>query len=294
MIDSIEALIDRLRTASSEVSTSATELSSASDELAATTTQQNAATTQTSTTMEELSATSASIAESMEAIAQQAEDTREALTYADEELQASSERTLVLASRVEEIGGILDLINDIANRTSLLSLNAAIEAARAGEAGSGFTVVADEVRKLADRSKQSAAEIAEIVDGTKAEMNATVMAMEAGSKRMRCGLEQMDAVARGTKQTELTTQQQRAAGGQVVEAMQSISEAARQTTSTAQQIASASARLADIARELERTAASARMRDEAPRDGSAPGAPEPTLPADAREARTPSRAGDRP
>ena len=100
----------------------------------------------------------------------------------------SSERTLALAGRVNDIDALLDLINDIADQTNLLALNAAIEAARAGENGLGFAVVADEVRRLAERSKTSAGDIASIVAAVQGETNATVMAMEKGAKQMQQGL----------------------------------------------------------------------------------------------------------
>ena len=166
---------------------SAAELSASSEELAATTTQQSAAVTQASATTEELASASASIADTVDEVAAQAAETRDNLEQAKADIQASSERTVALAERVNEIGAILTLINEIADQTNLLALNAAIEAARAGEGGRGFAVVAEEVRRLAERSKSSAAEIALITEGVHAETNATVMAMEKGASRCSAG-----------------------------------------------------------------------------------------------------------
>ena len=136
-------------------------------------------------------------------------ETRDNLEQAEADIVLSSERTLVLASRVSDIDALLDLINDIADQTNLLALNAAIEAARAGEHGLGFAVVADEVRRLAERSKASAGDIASIVTAVQGETNATVMAMEKGAKQMQHGLTLLESVTNANGQVRLTTQQGR-------------------------------------------------------------------------------------
>jgi methyl-accepting chemotaxis protein len=123
-------------------------------------------------------------------------------------------------------------------------------------------VVADEVRRLAERSKTSASDIAEIIEGIQAETNATVMAMEKGAKEMQAGLGLLAGVADGTSEVSLTTQQQRSATSQVVETMEQLSEASQQVSDTAGQIAAASAALANLATNLERTAATAAARSE--------------------------------
>jgi methyl-accepting chemotaxis protein len=190
-------------------------------------------------------------------VAAQAAETRDNLEQAEADIQASSERTLALSVRVNEIGSILVLMNEIADQTNLLALNAAIEAARAGESGRGFAVVAEEVRRLAERSKSSAADIAVIADGVHSETNATVMAMEKGAKQMQRGLALLEAVTQATAQVRLTTQQQRSATGQVVETMDQLTDASRQVSATAQQIASASASLAGLAENLGKNASQA-------------------------------------
>ena len=256
----LRALADQSTSASTEVNASAAELSASSEELAATTTQQSAAVTQASATTEELARASASIADTVDEVAAQAAETRDNLEQAEADIQASSERTVALAERVNEIGAILTLINEIADQTNLLALNAAIEAARAGEGGRGFAVVAEEVRRLAERSKSSAAEIALITEGVHAETNATVMAMEKGAKQMQRGLALLEDVAQSTAQVRLTTQQQRSATTQVVETMDQLTDASRQVSATAQQLAGASASLAGLADNLEQTAEAAKDR----------------------------------
>ncbi|MEA2670345.1 MAG: methyl-accepting chemotaxis protein, partial [Chloroflexota bacterium] len=192
-----------------------------------------------------------SVAQTLDEVAAQAEETRQTLEQAQEDMRVSSERTLSLATRVTDITAILTLINDLSDQTNLLALNAAIEAARAGEAGRGFAVVADEVRRLAERSKTSAGEIGHIVQGTQAETNATVMAMEKGAKQMQAGLALMEQVVESCAQVRMTTQQQRSATEQVVSAMEQITVSSRQVSATAQEIAAAAAAQAGLAGELD-------------------------------------------
>jgi methyl-accepting chemotaxis protein len=256
----LASFADETRVAGVEVNLAASELSASSDELASTTTQQSAAVTQASATTEELARASSAIADTVDEVARQTSETRDNLERAEHDIQLSSERTLALAGRVNEIGALLALINEIADQTGLLALNAAIEAARAGEDGRGFAVVADEVRRLADNSKRSAGDISRIIDSIHTETNATVMAMEKGAKQMQHGLTLLEHVTDATDQVRLTTQQQRSATAQVVETMVQLTDASRQVSITAQQIAGAAGNLAELAGNLELTAANVRDR----------------------------------
>ena len=256
----LRGLADETSNAGLEVNSAAAELSASSDELAATTTQQSASVTQTTAATEELARASASIAETVDEVARQTAETRDSLEQAEADVTLSGERTLALAGRINDIDRLLELINDIADQTNLLALNAAIEAARAGENGLGFAVVADEVRRLAERSKVSAAEIADIVTAVQGETNATVMAMETGAKQMHQGLALLAAVTDANDQVRLTTQQQRSATVQVVETMEQLTDSSRQVSATAQQIAAAAGSLAGLAGNLETSAAAAKER----------------------------------
>jgi methyl-accepting chemotaxis protein len=254
MVERLGGLVTRVQRTSVELAESASGLSAASSELAATTAQQSSAASETSASMEELARTSTQIAETVDQVALQAVETRESLEHAQQDIRASSDRTLALAKRVQEITSILALINDIADQSSLLALNAAIEAARAGDMGRGFSVVADEVRRLAERTKGLAGDIAGITQETKAETSATVLAMDKGVAELQSGLQLMEKVAEASSQVQLATREQRSASAQVVDAMEQVSVASQQVSTTARGIAVAAGGQATMASDLHRGA----------------------------------------
>ena len=114
-------------------------------------------------------------------------ETVEGMSRIEATVSTSSSRVAELGAKGDQIGEIVETIDDIAEQTNLLALNAAIEAARAGEQGKGFAVVADEVRKLAERSSRATKEIATLIGEVREVTDAAVAAMQSGSQEVQNG-----------------------------------------------------------------------------------------------------------
>jgi methyl-accepting chemotaxis protein len=252
---SLAELVARVRETSSVLASVANELRSAVKESAAATTEQSSAVAETSATIEELAATASGIADNARAVAVAAEQTGDTMRDMQEKVEAIAARSLTLGERSQKIGEILGLINEIAEQTNLLALNAAIEAARAGEAGKGFAVVASEVRKLAERSLRSTELIREIITAVQDETNATIMATEQGSRQAREVGELMSSTATMLEESILATQQQKSAADQVAGAMVQIRQSASQLVAEAEQRSTTAAQVEELAAQLERTLA---------------------------------------
>lgn len=151
-------------------------------------------------------------------------------------VQKSHEVISSLSHQSNEVGKILDVINDIAAQTNLLALNAAIEAARAGEHGKGFAVVADEVRKLAEQSMSSTKLIAEIITSIQYNSNESVQFMG----------EVMDNAEEGMQITTETAEKFM----QILEKTRNITPQIEEMTSTVQEISRSTQSVSDTAEEL--------------------------------------------
>ena len=195
MIQSIAGTAEHVASASEEISSSATQQAQGAET-------QKDQTTQVSTAMQEMSSTVLQVSENSnkaaEASRQAAETARHGGSIVEETLTkmrviaesvgATAKKMEELGKSSDQIGRIIGVIDDIADQTNLLALNAAIEAARAGEQGRGFAVVADEVRKLAERTTTATKEIAQMIKNIQDETKIAVSAMEAGTKQVEEGV----------------------------------------------------------------------------------------------------------
>lgn len=163
----------------------------------------------------------------------------------------SAEKVQEMGLRSQEIGAIVETIEDIASQTNLLALNAAIEAARAGEHGKGFAVVADEVRKLAERSSLATKEIGSLINGIQNTVAEAVKAMEEGSREVENGV--ANANAAGAALTDIlnaaeavnaqaalaseASERMKLASEQLVVAVDSVSAVVEENTASTEQMA---------------------------------------------------------
>lgn len=260
------------------VQSSSTELQAAATQQAAGAREQASATTEVSTTVKELLSTFRQIAGSAQQVSQAADETanatgqgvqtvdraQEAIESVRRQVDVIVSHMLDLGKRTQQIGGILDIINELAEQTNILAINATIESAGAGEHGRRFAVVAEEIRKLADRVGVSTKDVRTLIDEVRAAANTTIMATEDGSKAVQNGARQFAEVA-GTfrriseltsanldvaRQIELSTQQQTSAVEQVSAAIQQVAVTAKQTEVSSSQTLQTSTHLIQLSRQL--------------------------------------------
>jgi methyl-accepting chemotaxis protein len=139
------------------------------------------------------------LAHHSQAMQQNADITMQAMITLKETIESTAQQVSTLGTRSEEIGQIVQTINEIAEQTNLLALNAAIEAARAGDQGRGFAVVADEVRKLAERSAEATKQIRQMITDIQVETVKAVQSMQSGVMHVEEGASRVEETNHAAK-----------------------------------------------------------------------------------------------
>ncbi|MFT5573313.1 MAG: methyl-accepting chemotaxis protein [Cryomorphaceae bacterium] len=217
---------------------------------------------------EQASSSATMAAESIQAASRGTQAVRDTITGMDdmrEQIQETSKRIKRLGESSQRIGDIVALIDDIAEQTNILSLNAAIQASMAGEAGRGFAVVSDEVQSLAERSTEATKKIAELVTTIQNDTNDAVLSMEKATQQVVAGTKIADSA--GTALSEIENVSQRLSGlidgiskesnqqaevvYKVSEEVTQVSDSSTDTSRKAQDSANSIAKLLELAKDLE-------------------------------------------
>ncbi len=272
------ALARQIGSTVGHIQSAAAELQAAANQQVTSAKEQATAMNEITTTISELLATAKQIAESARRVSAIAGDTASQSRTGDQTVQRTNESIATIQRQVElivshmldlgrksqQIGGILELINELAEQTNILAINATIEAAGAGENGKRFAVVAEEIRRLADRVAASTKEIRQLIEDIRSAVNKTVMTTEGGSKAVEAGTRLFEEVAvafgqitsgmttttEAAREIELSTKQQSTAVEQVNTAAANVAQASRETEASSAQTLQTAAELAKLSRSL--------------------------------------------
>ncbi len=267
-----------LREGVAQLSSSASEILAMTSQVASSSAETATAVSQTSTTVEEVKQTahlSQQKAKFVSEAAQRASQASQAgkqavdgvvagMRHIQEQMATVAESIVRLSEQSQAVGEIIAAVNDLADQSNLLAVNAAIEAARAGEQGKSFAVVAQEVKSLADQSKQATTQVRAILGEIQKAVSGAVMATEQGSKAVDSGVRQSQEAgqaisvlaesiaesAQAATQIAASSQQQLVGMDQVALAMGSIQQATSQNVAGTKQAEQAAQRLTEVGRHL--------------------------------------------
>ena len=290
MVDNLRETVRGVGEASEAVASASSQISASTEEMAAGAQEQTSQASEVASAVEEMTKTivensrnasnTADTAKVAKDAAQQGGDvvneTVTGMRRIADVVKRSAETVKALGKSSDQIGEIIGVIDDIADQTNLLALNAAIEAARAGEQGRGFAVVADEVRKLAERTTKATKEIAGMIKSIQADTTGAVTSMAEGTKQVDDGIKLADKAGSSLKEivevsekvTDMVAQiaaaseQQSSASEQISKNVEAISSVTNQTASGVQQIARAAEDLNRLTENLRQSVARFKLGDD--------------------------------
>jgi len=277
-IDKTTRLIASIKEAINQLSSSANEMMAISAQQTSGSTQQASAVQQVTTTSEEIAITAKHVmdnARSVETMAEEANQSCiggtgdvtnaiEGMARLKSQVQSIAESMLQLGENSQQIGGIVEIIDEISDQTNLLALNAAIEAAGAGEAGKRFAIVAQEVKRLAERTVDATRQIKGLIEEIQKATNSTIMVTEEGTKAVDKASGLVDKVhqsfgsimgmvedtSRTAKEITLSTQQQTMACEQMAETMTEVRDVAQQVAGSARETEKAIGEIMELTEKL--------------------------------------------
>jgi methyl-accepting chemotaxis protein len=250
MVSGLRAILAKVQESTSQITSASNEILAASQQQASAAREQSSAVAETTSAAKELSTTSESVGESIKKVAQVAAHAMAGMSKIKESIDKTNGMLNSLGEKSQKIGKITELIDDVADQTNLLAVNASIEAARAGEQGRGFTVVADEIRKLADSTAKSTKDITSLIELIQHEMSNAIMSMETSIQSVDEEARLAQQTTEKSKEIAMSTHQQISGAKQIAEAMMNIDETMKQVAAGAQQSQASVKMLTGLAGEL--------------------------------------------